>query len=62
MSESSKQEDCKHDGGWSPRWDHGFCNKCGKVKVDRQWGVASGKWFDNLDQARFYKKNGFIPV
>ena len=54
-------EECKHNTGSSIHYTHVVCNNCGKVRTDGGWGVASRKWFDNLEQAKFYEKNGFLP-
>lgn len=42
-------------------WDYSTCRKCGSVRTDSQWGIASLKWFESLEDARFYQENGRIP-
>lgn len=42
-------------------WDHIRCNSCGCVKTDSGFGLAKNKWFKNMDEAKFYNKNGRLP-
>ncbi len=51
---------CKHQST-EALYTHVECNTCHHIKTDGGWGVASRKWFENLEQAKFYERNGFIP-
>ena len=57
----SKKE-CRHKDV-RPSYEYVTCRSCGSIRTDqhRSWGIAKGKWFESLDMAEFYKKNGSIP-
>jgi hypothetical protein len=56
---------CEHQ--FEARWAHHDCTKCGAVKfgnskADREdYGVAAGKIFKNMGEAKFYQQNGRLP-
>lgn len=56
---------CDHK--WVARWAHHDCEKCPAVKLgnsksDREdYGVAAGKTFKNMEQAKFYQNHGRLP-
>lgn len=56
---------CNHE--FLAKWDHSKCVKCGVIyignsKSNREdWGVAAGKTFKNMEEAKFYKNNGRLP-
>ncbi len=54
--------DCNHKN-ITPLYEFVKCNDCGSIKTDshRSWGVAKNTWFESLEHAEFYKKNGFLP-
>lgn len=58
--ERETDEACKHIGT-VPYFDHVRCKSCPAVKTDSQWGIAKNRWFDSLDIAKFYQKNGRMP-
>jgi hypothetical protein len=64
MEQSSKGEytkqECKHPMT-TASYDYVTCDSCGMIKTDGGWGCASGKWFDNVESAKFYERNGFLP-
>ena len=53
--------ECDHKEGTTPKYDHVTCDKCGMVFTDSGWGIASLKWFRNIDEAKFYKRTGRRP-
>lgn len=56
---------CEHE--WQPHWAHNSCIKCGAVKFgnrrqDREdYGIAAGRTFNSLEEAKFYQKHGRLP-
>ena len=42
-------------------YDHSKCADCGYILTDGFWGCASRMWFRNVEQARYWQKNGFLP-
>ncbi len=62
---SHKKTECDHD--WKAAWAHNDCVKCGAVmfgnsKNDRSdYGVAAGKTFKNMSEAKFYQNHGRLP-
>lgn len=64
MERAAKDEpvkaECGHDDCIT-HWDHHQCKSCGYVLTDGGFGCASRKWFTNIEAAKFYQKNGFLP-
>ena len=61
MDESEpKKEECKHPSS-TASYTHVTCDSCYMIRTDGGWGCASRKWFDNIESAKFYEKNGFLP-
>lgn len=54
-----KEKTCEHK--FIPAYDHSYCRKCGEIRTDSGWGIASRMIFKNLSEAEFYKKNGRLP-
>lgn len=55
-----KKEECKHLSS-TASYTHVTCDSCYMIRTDGGWGCASRKWFDNIESAKFYEKNGFLP-
>lgn len=55
-----KKEECKHPSS-TASYTHVTCDSCHMIRTDGGWGCASRRWFDNIESARFYEKNGFLP-
>jgi hypothetical protein len=54
---------CLHKGDHTPKWDHIVCDDCGAVQVSgADWGIASRKWFQSLEVAKFYRDHGRLPA
>ena len=64
MEDKSKskpaKEECEH-ADMITNWDHNQCKSCGYIRTDSGFGCASNKWFPNIEDAKFYEKNGFLP-
>lgn len=54
------KEECKHPMT-TPSYDHVTCDSCNMIRTDGGWSCASRKWFGNVESAKFYEKNGFLP-
>jgi hypothetical protein len=54
------KEECKHPSS-TASYTHVTCDSCHMIRTDGGWGCASRKWFDNVESAKFYEKNGFLP-
>lgn len=54
------KEECKHSDTIT-HWNYHQCKSCGYVLTDSDFGCASRKWFPNIEAARFYQRNGFLP-
>lgn len=52
---------CEHQGNNTAYYDHVKCNDCGAVLTDGGWDIASGKWFKNISEAKFYQEHGRLP-
>lgn len=37
------------------------CDHCGSVHTDSGWDIARHQWFRNVQEAKFYQKNGRLP-
>ena len=48
------------DYKYNPSYTHVNCGNCGAVTLDsgREWGIAKGMSFKNMDFARFYIEKG----
>lgn len=53
--------ECKHTSGTLASYTHCTCKDCGAVVTDTGWGSASHTWFKDLNDAKFYQRNGRIP-
>jgi len=56
----SVKEECAHPST-TASYTHVTCDSCCMIRTDGGWGCASRKWFDNIESAKFYEKNGFLP-
>lgn len=54
------KEECTHPST-TASYTHVTCDSCHMIRTDGGWGCASRKWFDNIESAKFYEKNGFLP-
>lgn len=56
---------CQH--AWEARWDHNECKCCHAVKLGASkndladFGIAAGKTFSSMEEAKFYQKHGRLP-
>jgi len=57
-----EDEKCDHPReSWITVYDHNKCDRCGAIKTDSMWGLASNIWFKNLEEANYYKDHGRYP-
>ena len=60
-----QEPECDHD--WVAKWAHSDCKKCGSVNLgtsrqDKEdYGVAAGKVFKGMADAKFYQSHGITP-
>ena len=52
LHKCEEEEKCKHEGDVEAQYDHLLCREC---------GIAKQTWFKDLDEAKFYRKNGYLP-
>ncbi len=57
-----KEPECEHKDK-NIGYDSVKCTSCGMIKTDHgsDWGVAKNMWFDNIEDANFYKQFGRYP-
>jgi hypothetical protein len=56
------EDECRHENGIVPFYDYIKCKSCYMINTDNGWGVASYKWFKDVNEAKFYRDHGRYPV
>lgn len=53
---------CKHQD-LAVSYTHVRCKDCDAIGTDvgGEWGIGKQSWFDSMEVAKFYAKNGYLP-